>query len=194
MLRVNPILVYPKISITSLSVCSSLLHVLLLHMFFFNYLQCKSIRYSFFLLQIIFISCVSILWHTFLFYLLSLLQTSSAFFHIYKVQFTGKRLLIGGKQPSGLFLANISLVITEKTPFLEKNWSTYETDTACTFSILFGWFQRIFSFTTFFFILFTRSNFVCDNKSILIGLPNGHLQLVTWNAEVNLGSIALHLV
>ncbi|KAL0907352.1 hypothetical protein M5K25_021756 [Dendrobium thyrsiflorum] len=77
--------------------------------------------------------------------------TSSAFFHIYKVQFSGKRLLIGGKQPSGLFLANISLVITEKAPFSEKNWTT--------------------------------SNFVCDNKSILIGLSNGHLQLVTWNAE-----------
>lgn len=78
-----------------------------------------------------------------------LLQTSSAFFHIYKVQLTGKRLLIGGKQPSGLFLANISLVITEKTPFLEKNWTTYGTDAACTFSIPFGLFQRIFSFTIF---------------------------------------------
>ncbi|KAG0475853.1 hypothetical protein HPP92_012694 [Vanilla planifolia] len=49
--------------------------------------------------------------------------TSSAFFHIYKIQFSGKRLLIGSKQICGLFLANISLVISEKAPFLE-DWTT----------------------------------------------------------------------
>lgn len=77
--------------------------------------------------------------------------TSSAFFQIYKIHFSGKRLLIGSKQPSSLFLANISLVITEKAPFSEKSWIT--------------------------------SNFVCDNKSIVVGLSNGQLQLVTWSAE-----------
>jgi len=25
---------------------------------------------------------------------------------------------------------------------------------------------------------------VCDNKNMLLGLSNGHLQLVSWNAEV----------
>lgn len=77
--------------------------------------------------------------------------TSLSFLHIYKVHLSGKRLLIGGKQLSGLFLANISLVITEKAPFSDKNLTT--------------------------------SNFVCDNKNMLLGLSNGHMQLVSWNAE-----------
>ncbi|PKA65731.1 hypothetical protein AXF42_Ash013146 [Apostasia shenzhenica] len=76
--------------------------------------------------------------------------TSSAFFHVYKVQSSNKRLLIGGKQSSGLFLVNISLVITEKAPI--ENY-------------------------------LTMSNLVCDSKSMLIGLSNGHLQLFSWNAE-----------
>uniref|UniRef100_A0A2N9F0P2 RIC1 C-terminal alpha solenoid region domain-containing protein n=1 Tax=Fagus sylvatica TaxID=28930 RepID=A0A2N9F0P2_FAGSY len=37
------------------------------------------------------------------------------------VQFTEKRILIGGKQPSGLVLASISLVLNEQVPFAEKN-------------------------------------------------------------------------
>lgn len=47
--------------------------------------------------------------------------TSSFFLHIFKVQFTEKRILIGGKQPSGLVLASISLVLNEQVPFAEKN-------------------------------------------------------------------------
>ncbi|KDP28594.1 hypothetical protein JCGZ_14365 [Jatropha curcas] len=47
--------------------------------------------------------------------------TTSFFLHIFKVQFTEKRIQIGGKQPSGLFLANISLLLSEPVPFAEKN-------------------------------------------------------------------------
>ncbi|KAJ9171414.1 hypothetical protein P3X46_014788 [Hevea brasiliensis] len=47
--------------------------------------------------------------------------TSSFFLHIFKIQFTEKRIQIGGKQPSGLFLANISLLLSEQVPFAEKN-------------------------------------------------------------------------
>lgn len=54
------------------------------------------------------------------------LQTSSLFLHIYKVHFSGKRLQIGGKQLSGLCLANISLVIIEKAPFSDKSLTTYD--------------------------------------------------------------------
>ncbi|KAF2291149.1 hypothetical protein GH714_020367 [Hevea brasiliensis] len=42
-------------------------------------------------------------------------------FHILKVQFTEKRIQIGGKQPSGLFLANIALLLSEQVPFVENN-------------------------------------------------------------------------
>ena len=50
-----------------------------------------------------------------------LLQTSSFFLHIFKVQFTEKRIQIGGKQPSSLFLASISLLLSELVPFAEKD-------------------------------------------------------------------------
>lgn len=49
------------------------------------------------------------------------MQTSSFFLHIFKVQFVEKRIQIGGKHPSGLFLANISLLLSEQVPFAEKN-------------------------------------------------------------------------
>ncbi|KAM7476445.1 hypothetical protein LguiB_023688 [Lonicera macranthoides] len=47
--------------------------------------------------------------------------TSSFYLHIFKVQFTEKRIHIGGKQPSGLFLATISLLLNEQVPFPNKN-------------------------------------------------------------------------
>ncbi|KAJ8900535.1 hypothetical protein K2173_025312 [Erythroxylum novogranatense] len=47
--------------------------------------------------------------------------TSSLFLLIYKVQFTDKKIQIGGKQPSGLFLANISPLLSEQVPFAGKN-------------------------------------------------------------------------
>ena len=50
-----------------------------------------------------------------------LLQTSSFFLHIFKIQFTEKRIQIGGKQPSSLFLASISLLLSEQVPFAEKD-------------------------------------------------------------------------
>ncbi|CAL9202367.1 unnamed protein product [Musa hybrid cultivar] len=77
--------------------------------------------------------------------------TSASYLHIYKVHFSGKRLMIGGKQLPGLFLASVSLVITEKAPFREKN--------------------------------LVISNFVCDSKNMLLGLSDGHLQLVSWIGE-----------
>ncbi|PSS24272.1 RAB6A-GEF complex partner protein [Actinidia chinensis var. chinensis] len=43
--------------------------------------------------------------------------TSCSYLHIFKVHFTEKRILIGGKQPSGLFLATISLLLNEPVPF-----------------------------------------------------------------------------
>uniref|UniRef100_A0A2P2MRC6 RAB6A-GEF complex partner protein 1 n=1 Tax=Rhizophora mucronata TaxID=61149 RepID=A0A2P2MRC6_RHIMU len=46
--------------------------------------------------------------------------TSSFFLHIFKVQFSDKRVQIGGKQPSGLFLASISLLLSEQVPFAGK--------------------------------------------------------------------------
>lgn len=49
--------------------------------------------------------------------------TSSFFLHIFKVQFTEKRIQIGGKQPSGLFLATITLLLDEQVPFAKKNLS-----------------------------------------------------------------------
>ncbi|KAF8380184.1 hypothetical protein HHK36_027666 [Tetracentron sinense] len=48
-------------------------------------------------------------------------NTSSFFLHIFKVQSTGKELKVGGKQPSGLFLATISLLLSEQVPFSDKN-------------------------------------------------------------------------
>ncbi|XP_059651371.1 uncharacterized protein LOC132298981 [Cornus florida] len=47
--------------------------------------------------------------------------TSSFYLHIFKIQFTGKRIQIGGKQPSGLFLATISLLLNEQVPFASKD-------------------------------------------------------------------------
>ncbi|KAL7121417.1 hypothetical protein ACP275_02G180800 [Erythranthe tilingii] len=47
--------------------------------------------------------------------------TSSFYLHIYKVQFTEKKILIGGKQPTGLFLANVSLLLGEQVPFANNN-------------------------------------------------------------------------
>ncbi|KNA19833.1 hypothetical protein SOVF_057850 [Spinacia oleracea] len=47
--------------------------------------------------------------------------TSSFYLHIFKVQFTDKRIHIGGKQPSALFLANINLVLNEQVPFSVKD-------------------------------------------------------------------------
>ncbi|KAJ4837176.1 hypothetical protein Tsubulata_027061 [Turnera subulata] len=47
--------------------------------------------------------------------------TSSFFLHIFKVTFTDKRIQVGGKQPIGLFLANISLLLNEQVPFAENN-------------------------------------------------------------------------
>ncbi|WOL17540.1 RAB6A-GEF complex partner protein 1 [Canna indica] len=50
--------------------------------------------------------------------------TSSSYLHIYKVHFSGKGLLIGGKQHPGPALASVSLVIIEKAPFSDKNLVT----------------------------------------------------------------------
>lgn len=47
--------------------------------------------------------------------------TSSYYLQIYKVQFTEKKILIGGKQPTGLFLATISLLLNEQVPFADKD-------------------------------------------------------------------------
>ncbi|CAN1159994.1 Guanine nucleotide exchange factor subunit RIC1 [Linum perenne] len=47
--------------------------------------------------------------------------TSSFFLHIFKVQFTDKRIYVGGKQPSGLFLANITLLLSELVPFAKTD-------------------------------------------------------------------------
>ncbi|KAM7277274.1 hypothetical protein ACFE04_019140 [Oxalis oulophora] len=49
------------------------------------------------------------------------LLTSSLFLHIFKVQFTEKKIQVGGKQPSGLCLANINLVLSEQVPFAKEN-------------------------------------------------------------------------
>lgn len=47
--------------------------------------------------------------------------TSRFYLHIFKVQFTDKRIHIGGKQPSALFLANINCVLNEQVPFSVKD-------------------------------------------------------------------------
>lgn len=45
------------------------------------------------------------------------LQTSSFYIHIFKVQLTEKNIHVGGKQPTRLSFANISLVLSEQVPF-----------------------------------------------------------------------------
>ncbi|OEL29002.1 hypothetical protein BAE44_0009984 [Dichanthelium oligosanthes] len=87
--------------------------------------------------------------------------TSSFYLHIYRVQLSGKPLIVGGKQLPGLCLASISLIITEKVPLANGVAIT--------------------------------SNFVCDSKSMLLGLSNGHVQVVSWNAEHYLLVILLKL-
>jgi hypothetical protein len=77
--------------------------------------------------------------------------TSSFYLYIYKLQFSGKPLIIGGKPQPGLCLASISQIIVEKVPLAND--------------------------------AFITSNFVCDSKSMLLGLSNGHLQVISWNAE-----------
>ncbi|KAH9625616.1 hypothetical protein KSS87_016388 [Heliosperma pusillum] len=48
-------------------------------------------------------------------------QTTSFYLHIFKVQFTDKRIHVGGKQPSALFLVNIKLLLNEQVPFPVKD-------------------------------------------------------------------------
>lgn len=50
--------------------------------------------------------------------------TSHSFLYILKVQFTEKRIQIGGKQPSGLCLATISLLLSEQVPFTNGIFAT----------------------------------------------------------------------
>ncbi|XVF73146.1 hypothetical protein PTKIN_Ptkin12aG0178100 [Pterospermum kingtungense] len=50
--------------------------------------------------------------------------TSSFFLHIFKVQFTERKVQIGSKQPSGLFLATLTCVLNELIPFAEKDLPT----------------------------------------------------------------------
>lgn len=50
-----------------------------------------------------------------------LLQTSSFFLHIFKVQFTERKVQIGGKQPSNFYLATITCVLIEQVPFAAKD-------------------------------------------------------------------------
>ncbi|KAM5574389.1 guanine nucleotide exchange factor subunit RIC1 [Rosa sericea] len=47
--------------------------------------------------------------------------TSSFFLHLFKVQFSEKKIQLGGKQPSGLFLATISPLLSEQVPFADKD-------------------------------------------------------------------------
>ncbi|XP_031479241.1 uncharacterized protein LOC116250045 [Nymphaea colorata] len=47
-------------------------------------------------------------------------MTSLFFLYIFSIQFTGKQLILGGKQSSGLFLATISIAAVEKAPYSEK--------------------------------------------------------------------------
>ncbi|KAK7295112.1 hypothetical protein RJT34_18016 [Clitoria ternatea] len=49
--------------------------------------------------------------------------TSSFFLHIFKVQLSDKRIHTGGRQPSALCLATISLLLTEQVPFAAKDLS-----------------------------------------------------------------------
>ncbi|CAM0943610.1 unnamed protein product [Alopecurus aequalis] len=77
--------------------------------------------------------------------------TTSFYLYIYKVQLSGKPLIVGGKQLPGLCLASLSQIIVEKVPLAND--------------------------------ISITSNFACDSKSMLFGLSNGHLQVVSWNAE-----------
>ncbi|KAK4266874.1 hypothetical protein QN277_023738 [Acacia crassicarpa] len=47
--------------------------------------------------------------------------TSSFFLHIFKAQISEKRIHVGGKQPSALRLATISLLLSEQVPFVVKD-------------------------------------------------------------------------
>ncbi|XP_019190491.1 PREDICTED: RAB6A-GEF complex partner protein 1-like isoform X2 [Ipomoea nil] len=49
--------------------------------------------------------------------------TSSLYLQILKVHFTEKKIQLGGKQPSVLFLADITLLLNEQAPFADKNLS-----------------------------------------------------------------------
>ncbi|PHU09567.1 hypothetical protein BC332_21427 [Capsicum chinense] len=49
------------------------------------------------------------------------LLTSSFYLYILKVQFTERKIQIGGKQPTGLFLASITLLLNEQVPFANSN-------------------------------------------------------------------------
>ncbi|KAG5008264.1 hypothetical protein JHK85_026806 [Glycine max] len=54
--------------------------------------------------------------------------TSAFFLHIFKVQLSDKRIHTGGKQPSALCLATISLLLTEQVPFAVKDLSNIVSD------------------------------------------------------------------
>ncbi|XP_051147008.1 uncharacterized protein LOC127262396 [Andrographis paniculata] len=77
--------------------------------------------------------------------------TTSFYLHIFKVQFTEKNIHIGGKQPTGLSFANITLLLSEQVPFANDS--------------------------------LTVSNFICDNKHMLIGLSDGSLYNISWKGE-----------
>lgn len=47
--------------------------------------------------------------------------TSSFYLHILKIQFTERKIQIGGKQPTGLFLASITLLLNEQVPFANRD-------------------------------------------------------------------------
>lgn len=50
--------------------------------------------------------------------------TSSYCIHIYKVQMTEKKIQLGGKQPTGLFLATVSLLLSEQITFADRNMTS----------------------------------------------------------------------
>jgi hypothetical protein len=106
------------------------------------------------------------------------LQTSSFHLYIYKVQLLGKPLIVGGKQLPGLCIATLSQIIVEKVPLANDISITYGTPHSLP--------QKQFlpppgaNLESC-----CRSNFACDSKSTLFGLSNGHLQVVSWNAEVH---------
>ncbi|KAK1376844.1 Quinoprotein amine dehydrogenase beta chain-like [Heracleum sosnowskyi] len=49
--------------------------------------------------------------------------TSSYYLHLFKVQFTDKRIQIGGKQPSSLYLASFSVLLSEQVPIAKPQLS-----------------------------------------------------------------------
>ncbi|XP_056159957.1 uncharacterized protein LOC115677539 [Syzygium oleosum] len=49
--------------------------------------------------------------------------TTSLYLHLFKVHFSEKRVQIGGKQPSSLYFATISLLLSEQVPFGDMNLS-----------------------------------------------------------------------